>query len=261
MGRSQLNTPDHTGKGPLVLHIEEVLLDALDCLEAGVLIVSLDGRVVHVNSSLERILGYRSEEMIGSMCFDLIEADYEGIVRENLNRRKQGKSAFYTIYVRHRAGHGFPVSVAANPLRDKEGKIYAAVVTVIPLNCSQDLVCYAQGQQTTPVSLTSPSEKDRLGCSNLKLHPATLKCSVGDETFELSPILFRLLTYFVKNQNKLITRKDILENVWLDSSLNDRLLDGHILKLRKVLKSFQGELRTVYGEGYILQPSAVSSED
>jgi len=260
MGRARNSAEGSAAQAVIDVHLEEVLLEALDSLEAGVLIVALDGRIVHVNSSMERILGYRREEMVGSMCFDLVDADYVGLVRENLSRRKQGKSSFYSIYLAHKSGNSFPVSLAANPMRDKDGKIYASVFTVVPINCSQALVCYAPGKQSTAVSLGLPKDKENLVCSNLTLYPSSLKCSVGNETFELSPILFKLLERLVNNKDKLVTRTEIIDYVWQDSSLNDRLLDGHILKLRRILKDFQGELRTVYGEGYILQPSASPSK-
>lgn len=45
----------------------------------------------------------------------------------------------------------------------------------------------------------------------------------------------------------------ILDSVWSDRDVSDRVVDNHILSLRKKLISFDHEIFSVYGAGYSLK--------
>lgn len=71
---------------------------------------------------------------------------------------------------------------------------------------------------------------------------------------ELAPKEFELLTYFMKNPRKAITRQELLEEVWgYDFAGDTRTVDIHIQRLRKKL-SLDGHLMTVFGVGYKYVP-------
>jgi len=76
---------------------------------------------------------------------------------------------------------------------------------------------------------------------------------VGEEELNLSITEFNLLKLFMKTPNKLLSREQILNNVWGRSSFVElRTVDVHILRLRKSLKKYKLEymLKTVRGAGY-----------
>lgn len=57
---------------------------------------------------------------------------------------------------------------------------------------------------------------------------------VRGEQKVLTPLEFELLKYFVRNEGLVVTRTQILDNVWgLDSSPTTRTVDNFILRLRK----------------------------
>ena len=67
---------------------------------------------------------------------------------------------------------------------------------------------------------------------------------------------FELLLYLARNRGKILTRVNILENVWdMNSSLMTNTVDVHISKLRKILRQYFGILsliKTVPCSGYMI---------
>ncbi len=85
------------------------------------------------------------------------------------------------------------------------------------------------------------------------LNTATHELSIDQTPVELSPTEYKLLKFFIKNQNKVFTRDQILSAIWGDNAyLGDRTVDVHILRLRKILKKFDLDsmIVTVRGAGY-----------
>ncbi len=72
----------------------------------------------------------------------------------------------------------------------------------------------------------------------------------------VTSIEYRLALHFFTHQKVLITRDHLLEQVWNTSTdVRTRTIDVHISTLRKKLSlnSTGWRIKTVYGEGYILQ--------
>jgi len=90
----------------------------------------------------------------------------------------------------------------------------------------------------------------------IKLNPIVQKSMLiwknGDVTdIDLTPIEFRLLLTFFRNEEKILSRNQLIDNVWNEEThITDRVVDMHISALRKKL-AFAGKcIRTVYGSGY-----------
>jgi len=70
----------------------------------------------------------------------------------------------------------------------------------------------------------------------------------------LSPAEYNLLTYFLRNPNRVLTREMILEGVWgFESAPTVRTVDSHVVKLRQKLEpdpSVPRYFLTVHGAGY-----------
>lgn len=67
---------------------------------------------------------------------------------------------------------------------------------------------------------------------------------------------FRLLEYLLRNKNRVVSRMDVLENVWdINFDLGTNVVDVYINYLRnKVDKEFESRLiHTVVGMGYVLK--------
>jgi DNA-binding response OmpR family regulator len=76
-----------------------------------------------------------------------------------------------------------------------------------------------------------------------------------DQPITLTSIEYRLALFFFQHQRVLITREQLLEQVWQTSTaIRTRTIDVHISTLRKKLSldTTQWSINTVYGAGYRL---------
>ena len=68
---------------------------------------------------------------------------------------------------------------------------------------------------------------------------------------EISPKVYDLLTYLVRNKGLALTREQLLSNVWgYDFYGDDRTLDTHIKLLRLALGPYRDYIVTIRGVGY-----------
>lgn len=83
--------------------------------------------------------------------------------------------------------------------------------------------------------------------------PASYRVQVRGMTLDLGPTEFRLLQFFLKNQDRVYNRDQIMDHVWGGNVyLDERTVDVHILRLRKALSehSYDKYIQTVRGVGY-----------
>jgi len=80
----------------------------------------------------------------------------------------------------------------------------------------------------------------------------------GSEPVKLTPAEYNLLTYFLSNPDRPLTRDMILNSVWgYESFPNTRTVDAHVVKLRQKLESDPNSPKlflTVHGVGYRFLP-------
>ena len=68
---------------------------------------------------------------------------------------------------------------------------------------------------------------------------------------DMSPKVYDLLTYLVRNQGVGLTREQLISNVWgYDFYGDDRTLDTHIKLLRLALGPYRDHVVTIRGYGY-----------
>ena len=81
-----------------------------------------------------------------------------------------------------------------------------------------------------------------------------LELQSGDETIQLTLMEAKLLRYLIENENKAVSRKTILEDVWdLHEDTDTRAIDNFIVRLRRYLEDEPNNpklLQTVRGVGY-----------
>lgn len=76
---------------------------------------------------------------------------------------------------------------------------------------------------------------------------------IDDKTVSLSPTEYRLMEFFMTHPDKVYSRGQLLDQVWGRSSyIEERTVDVHIRRLRKILADFQRAdlVQTVRGFGY-----------
>ncbi len=84
---------------------------------------------------------------------------------------------------------------------------------------------------------------------------ARLEVNRGEETLTLTPREGQILEYLVRNRHRVVTREDLLLDVWNYRSANveTRTVDIHIVGLRRKIEPDPSEprlIQTVRGKGY-----------
>jgi two-component system, OmpR family, response regulator len=102
-----------------------------------------------------------------------------------------------------------------------------------------------------PGSAPEPAIRLSLGSIELDLLKRTV--ARAGKSIELLPQEFRLLEYFVRNPDRVLTRRMLLENVWgIHFDPQTSVVESHISRLRaKVNHGFEFDvIQTVRGTGY-----------
>ena len=91
---------------------------------------------------------------------------------------------------------------------------------------------------------------------NLQVDTESKIAQRNNEVLKLTATEYRLLEYFIKNQRKVLSRIQILENVWdIDFNMGTNVVDVYVNYLRKKLEKNGGAklIHTVFGMGYIMK--------
>jgi len=86
-----------------------------------------------------------------------------------------------------------------------------------------------------------------------------LKARAGNQAVELTRREMDIIIYLYRNQDRIVSKKELLIDVWhyADADIETRTVDIHMLKLRKKIAVLIGDtllIETVRGEGYRLLP-------
>lgn len=96
------------------------------------------------------------------------------------------------------------------------------------------------------------SDVHRFG--NMEHHPNIHTLIRGEKKIELTILENRILLYFLRNPNEVVSRETLMLEVWgYNSDVNTRTLDMHIVRLRKKIENNPDNpqyLQTVRGVGY-----------
>jgi two-component system OmpR family response regulator len=98
-------------------------------------------------------------------------------------------------------------------------------------------------------------ETSRLICGDVSLDQDSYQVWRGDEEISLSPTEFRLLRYLMQNQDRVVSKNQILDHVWDYEYMGElNAVETYISYLRKKLGDRDAQLiRTVRGFGYAMR--------
>ncbi len=92
--------------------------------------------------------------------------------------------------------------------------------------------------------------------ADLELNDYTKVVIRDGKIISLTTTEYRLLLYFLKNKNKVLSRIDILEEVWgVNFDIGTNVVDVYVNYLRKKIDSYADQklIHTVIGMGYVLK--------
>lgn len=92
-----------------------------------------------------------------------------------------------------------------------------------------------------------------LGFGTLQLDPASHRVSVQGNALELAPMEYQLLLFFMRNRERVFSRKELIKQVWGSGiCVEERTVDVHVRRLRMALEPYGHDrfIQTVRGTGY-----------
>jgi DNA-binding response OmpR family regulator len=97
------------------------------------------------------------------------------------------------------------------------------------------------------------------------IHFASLQLTTAEKTVRLTLMEADLLRYLVRNQGRIISRKELLEQVWrVHEDTDTRAIDNFMVRLRRYIEDNPAEpvfLETVRGVGYRFLPGATAASN
>ncbi len=108
----------------------------------------------------------------------------------------------------------------------------------------------------THIRRTEEKDPDRLSFMDLTLNQRTREVFRGNRLVELTAKEFDLLEYLISHPREVLTRKQILENVWGYDFMGDsNIIEVYIryLRLKLEAKNEKRLIQTVRGVGYVLR--------
>ena len=105
------------------------------------------------------------------------------------------------------------------------------------------------------------SDSSRAGSSDEPLHfedisimSKTKTALCGNEDLQLTPNEFSLLSYLIINQDRAVSRAELLDRIWgYETEVETRVADDTVKRLRKKLLKSHVVIKTVWGYGFRLK--------
>lgn len=93
-----------------------------------------------------------------------------------------------------------------------------------------------------------------LSYGDITLNLLTKESKLNNESLDLTPTEFALLTYLFDNNERAISREELLKNVWkFDFQVDSRATDDVLKRLRKKLTESKVKIESVWGFGFKLR--------
>lgn len=96
-------------------------------------------------------------------------------------------------------------------------------------------------------------EEEILTVGDIALDISKHRITIDNKVVVVSPTEFKLMRFFMTHQDNVYSRSQLLDQVWGRSAyIEERTVDVHIRRLRKILKDFNKDdlIQTVRGFGY-----------
>lgn len=95
-------------------------------------------------------------------------------------------------------------------------------------------------------------KKGVLKVDEIEIEPAMRIVRVNGQQVDIAPKDYDLMMFFIDNKNMILSRDQILDNVWgMEYSGYDRAVDTHVKSLRASLGEAGAHIETVFKAGYV----------
>jgi len=85
------------------------------------------------------------------------------------------------------------------------------------------------------------------------LDTSQYQLSLSDKPISIEPLVFDLLVYLIEHRDRVVTREELLDNLWKGKVVTDAALGARLKDARKVVQDSgtkQAVIKTIHGRGY-----------
>ena len=88
--------------------------------------------------------------------------------------------------------------------------------------------------------------------SNIQIDFETHIASIDSQIIDMTPKEFKILAYLIGHPGEVISRERLLNVIWGDAHVTDRVIDNHITSIRRKMEKGNIKIESIYSEGYRL---------
>ncbi len=91
------------------------------------------------------------------------------------------------------------------------------------------------------------------GFDNFVLDTEKYRLAFSDEPVAIEPLAFDLLVFLIERRNRVVTREELLKNLWKGKVVTDAALGARLKDARRAIQdsgSGQNKIKTIHGRGY-----------
>lgn len=103
--------------------------------------------------------------------------------------------------------------------------------------------------------------EENLTAGAINMNTASHRITINGAEIALGPTEYRLLKFFMMHPERVFSRSQVLDRIWSGVYVEERTVDVHIRRLRRVLEEHGCDhyVETVRGAGYRFSPQAVGN--
>lgn len=104
--------------------------------------------------------------------------------------------------------------------------------------------------------ISNNTDSETITIGNIEVEQNTQRVYKDKNPIKLKPMEYKLLLFFLENQNRVITKDELLNEVWNNLYIGEGTLSVHIRHLREKLEDNPNEpkfIKTVWGTGYLFE--------
>ena len=103
-------------------------------------------------------------------------------------------------------------------------------------------------------------QKERRRTKAVNFNDDLNSITIRGKTIQLQNKEYRVLRYIANNEKRLVSREEIMANVWNAPEVNSTTLDTHLSILRKKLGEYSNLIMTKKGHGYVFDASSYEDD-
>lgn len=106
--------------------------------------------------------------------------------------------------------------------------------------------------------ISEPEQDSVLKAHNIEINCANQRVTVNSTPVKLKDMEYKLLLYLMRHPNRVISKDELLQQVWQDAYIGEGTISVHIRHLREKVENNPDSpqyIKTIWGTGYLFEVS------